>query len=99
MAASGFGPSLAQLDGIESHCALPLADHEAIRFDTTGLDRLVEDNFQANGIEPGVSKIVAVDRRIVFDHHAAASYGKVRADLERRRLNIGPLNLLIGSHD
>ena len=33
-----------------------------------------------------------------FDAEAAAAYGKIRADLERRGLPIGPLDTLIAAH-
>ncbi len=33
-----------------------------------------------------------------FDHHATASYGKLRAELESRGTPIGPLDTLIAAH-
>jgi tRNA(fMet)-specific endonuclease VapC len=33
-----------------------------------------------------------------FDHHAAAAYGRIRADLERKGMPIGSLDTLIGAH-
>lgn len=33
-----------------------------------------------------------------FDHEAAIQYGELRADLERRGLPIGAMDLLIGAH-
>ena len=33
-----------------------------------------------------------------FDHYAAEEYGKVRADLEKKGMPIGPMDLLIAGH-
>jgi tRNA(fMet)-specific endonuclease VapC len=35
---------------------------------------------------------------VAFDVHAAGQYGTIRADLERRGLPIGPLDMLIAAH-
>ena len=59
----------------------------------------------------GVEKSEAVDKNrlalslllanieiLNFDTHAADEYGKVRADLEKRGIPIGPLDMLIAGH-
>ncbi len=59
----------------------------------------------------GVEKSEAVERNrlalalllanieiLNFDAHAADEYGKIRADLEKRGIPIGPLDMLIAGH-
>ena len=43
-------------------------------------------------------KMLTIFKIIPFDDAAAEEYGRIRADLERRSLQIGPLDLLIAAH-
>jgi len=41
---------------------------------------------------------MAIARCLPFSHHAAAEYGEIRANLQRRGKLIGPLDMLIAAH-
>ena len=43
-------------------------------------------------------KMLTIFKVIPFDDTAAEEYGRIRADLERRSMQIGPLDLLIAAH-
>lgn len=43
-------------------------------------------------------KMLTIFKIIPFDDAAAEEYGRIRADLERRSLQIGPLDSLIAAH-
>jgi len=45
-----------------------------------------------------LTQFTAVVRCLPFSHHAAAEYGRIRADLQRRGKPIGPLDMLIAAH-
>ena len=43
-------------------------------------------------------KMLTIFKVIPFDDTAAEEYGRIRANLERRSMQIGPLDLLIAAH-
>ena len=60
----------------------------------TGLAKMDHDEARARKLEGFISVFPVQD----FDDAAARHYGEIRADLERRGVVIGPLDLLIAAH-
>jgi tRNA(fMet)-specific endonuclease VapC len=45
-----------------------------------------------------LAKFLSVMNVLSFDSNASVEYGEIRADLERRGMSIGPLDMLIAGH-
>ena len=60
----------------------------------TGLAKMGHDEARARKLEDFISVFPVQD----FDDAAARHYGEIRADLEKRGVVIGPLDLLIAAH-
>ena len=60
----------------------------------TGLATMGHDEARARKLEDFISVFPVQD----FDDAAARHYGEIRADLEKRSVVIGPLDLLIAAH-
>jgi tRNA(fMet)-specific endonuclease VapC len=60
----------------------------------TGVRKLSEDHPQRAYLSEFLEIFVVVD----FSHDAARHYGEIRAELEKKGMSIGPLDLLIAAH-